>query len=252
MDRFNRYYFFGLSNFLAAFGGGLILGKATNVLSTPYLHGGSILAFFIGTVLGLFFIKKIPKEKTAFFTRFFSLAGGFISFSLYLIFSSFSEHNVLSGIASVVFFLLLSIRFMFWFYSRVKRASLSSGHQQSIALVEFGYYAGTVAGLLIWEKIFPDLSISMALIFDALLQLLAGIGDWISNNSVLPKEESSTDNKLREISQFSKSWALKLSNSIVLLTVGVQVLIFNAAHHLEQINTNILGAFYWGCFFGLF
>ena len=41
----SRYYLFSISNILAAFGGGLILGKATDVIMNPALHGGSILAF---------------------------------------------------------------------------------------------------------------------------------------------------------------------------------------------------------------
>ena len=48
----SRYYIFAVSNFLAALGGGLLLGKASNVIVSPsYLHGGSLLAFFIGTIL---------------------------------------------------------------------------------------------------------------------------------------------------------------------------------------------------------
>ena len=57
-----NYYFFSLSNLIAAFGGGLILGKGVGIINLPYLQGGSILAFFIGTIFGLLFLQFIPER----------------------------------------------------------------------------------------------------------------------------------------------------------------------------------------------
>ena len=67
------YYLFSISNLIAAFGGGLILGKGVDVIQQPYLHGGSVLAFFIGTVLGLLFIQFIPKNLSKILAPLFSI-----------------------------------------------------------------------------------------------------------------------------------------------------------------------------------
>ena len=82
----SHYYLYALSNLLAAFGGGMILGKGMGVINTSYLQGGSILAFFVGTVLGLVFLQAIPKKLSIIFARGFSIAGGFTSLILLSIF----------------------------------------------------------------------------------------------------------------------------------------------------------------------
>jgi len=70
---------FALSNLMAAFGGGMILGKGVKIIDTPYLQSGSLLAFFIGTVLGLVFLQSIPKKFSKFMGRLFSIFGGLLT-----------------------------------------------------------------------------------------------------------------------------------------------------------------------------
>jgi hypothetical protein len=53
-----RYYFFSFSNFIAALGGGMILGKGVGIIDQPFLQGGSILAFFCGNYAGTFFLTN--------------------------------------------------------------------------------------------------------------------------------------------------------------------------------------------------
>lgn len=51
----SRYYLFSISNLLAAFGGGLILGQGLGVIDIPYLQHGSVLAFLLGQYSVLYF-----------------------------------------------------------------------------------------------------------------------------------------------------------------------------------------------------
>lgn len=129
----NRYYLFALSNFLAAFGGGMILGKGISVINIPYLKGGSILAFFVGTILGLIFLQSIPKKWSEAIARWFSLFAAISSLGLLYIFTNYQTDSHLVDTAGLIFFIVLSIRFGFWFFSRVLRASAAAGQQQNIA-----------------------------------------------------------------------------------------------------------------------
>ena len=70
----NPYYLPAFSNLMAAFGGGIILGKGVGIIDSPYFHNGSILAFFIGTVLGLVFLQSIPKQISKFAAPFFAIS----------------------------------------------------------------------------------------------------------------------------------------------------------------------------------
>ncbi|MFC3908555.1 hypothetical protein ACFORL_05630 [Legionella dresdenensis] len=244
----SRYYLFSISNLIAAFGGGLILGKATDVIKTPYLHGGSILAFFVGTILGLLFIQLLPKKLSKTIAPSFSVGCSLVSVILFYVYYNYSQNHYLSGYPSVIFFILLTLRFTFWFYSRVKRASESSGYQQSIAWVEFGYYAGMVLGLIFWKILNLDVSLEMALLIDAAFQFIAGSIDIYSFSlKTRPANISASPAQTVKVEQFSSDWCSRLSKSVIFLTVGVQVVIFSAAHYLSQtISTYLLATFYFG------
>jgi hypothetical protein len=242
----SRYYLFSVSNLIAAFGGGLILGKATNIIKTTYLHGGSILAFFIGSVLGLLFINLIPKKASNFCAKFFSIGCSFVSIVLYYFYQAFSINGLLSDWPAIGFFAFLCIRFSLWFYSRVIRASIAAGYQQSIAWVEFGYYAGMVLGLVFWDILDISLALPIALLVDAAFQLFAGLLDVFSFYS---KNNSNKGTQTAQQPQNAESSNLcsRLSVSVILLTVGAQVVLFNAAHYLSHsISTYILASFYFG------
>lgn len=246
------YYLFSISNLFAAFGGGLILGKGTDVINYPSLQGGSILAFFIGTIIGLLFLQLIPNKISKFIANFFSIGGGFTSLILFYIYQNYSFIGKMDGTSALIFFLLLSVRFGLWFYSRVMRASIASGNQQSIAWVEFGYYIGMVLGLIIWKFININIGLSAALIIDAIFQFLAGTLDLKSfkvNNGFLDKSENKTqnDDNNNETTLYSSKWCWKLSFSVVFITVGVQVIIFNMAHNVTgEFGSYILATFYFG------
>lgn len=246
-----RYYLFSISNLLAAFGGGLILGKGAGIIHYPYLQGGSILAFFIGTILGLVFLQFIPKKSSNFISQFFSISCGITSLILFYIYQNHSLNGNINGISALVFFLLLSVRFGFWFYSRVMRASIATSHQQSIAWVEFGYYIGIVLGLVIWKLFDIPIGLGTALIIDAIFQFMAGILDLINvriGNSSLEKSKEETPLITdHSFVQYSHEWCWKLSRTVVLLTIGVQVVIFNTAHFIaDSFGSYILATFYLG------
>lgn len=246
-----RYYLFSISNLIAAFGGGLILGKGAGVIDVPYLHGGSILAFFIGTILGLVFLQFIPERLSKLLAKSFSISCGMTSFILFYIYQHYSYSGKLTGTVALIFFLLLSIRFSFWFYSRVMRASKASSHQQSIAWVEFGYYLGMVLGLIIWKLLGINVGLGTALVIDTICQLIAGILDL--RNFKL--EKASFDKLKQETqvipepqsTQYSSKWSWNLASAVVFLTIGVQVVIFNTAHNVaETFGSYILATFYFG------
>tara|TARA_Y100000588_G_scaffold394902_1_gene518193 strand:+ start:5030 stop:6283 length:1254 start_codon:yes stop_codon:yes gene_type:complete len=248
-----RYYFFSISNFFAAFGGGLILGKATDVIINPLLHGGSILAFFIGSLLGLSLLQVIPKKNSSLVTQTFSFGCGFISLMMYFTFALTSKNGTLDGLYGTLFFCLLTIRFSFWFFSRVKRASESSGKNQSIAWVEFGYYIGMVLGLITFDITGFRISLISALILDVILQSISGLLDIkafrIRDSLIKEKIDTSkpTDIKANPAVTKINFWCFRMASSVVALTVGIQVIIFHFAHLAPpMLTSSILAFFYTG------
>lgn len=249
-----RYYLFALANFLAAFGGGMILGKGIGVISTTFLvRGGSILAFFVGTVLGLFLLQFIPNKWSKPLSYSFSFFGAAASLMTLYVFENYSVDGKISSCAALIFFFLLSIRFGFWFYSRVSRAACAAGEQQKIAWVELGYYGGMALGLIIWEFVEVDLFLGTALIIDAILQFGAGFIDIIANRFIKPPtlRQEPRDNQApaKQIVPLAnqENWHWRLTIAVVLLTIGIQVVTFSVAHQVsERFGYYILAFFYVG------
>lgn len=249
----SRYYLFSISNLLGAFGGGLILGKATDVITNPILHGGSILAFFIGSVLGLSLLQIIPKKSTPLITQTFSIGCGLVSLVMFFTYTLTSDNGILSGNYGIVFFILLTIRFSLWFFSRVKRASESSGKEQSIAWVEFGYYFGMVLGLALWNITGVAISLVSALILDVILQTCAGLLDIKgflikeSKSDIAEHTRTPTTSINTTYEENNSDWCKKMAFSVVALTVGIQVIIFHFAHLAPSMQTTyMLAVFYSG------
>lgn len=226
----------------------MLLGKATRVISTPYLHGGSMLAFFIGSLLGLAFIKSIPSGFARKVAQFFSLDCSLVSFSMLCIFQSYSINARIDSMAGMLFFILLCLRFSLWFYSRVKRAEVSAGHHQSVAWVEFGYLFGMVNGLVFWDILNFPISLPLALAVDLAFQFCAGcieLYTFKQKTSVGPSERDDTRLQPALTSQTNAHLCNQLSRAIVLLTVGVQVTLFHLAHQVGAgMSTYLLATFY--------
>ncbi len=244
------YYLFSLSNFIAAFGGGMILGNGINVIRIPYLKNGSVLAFFIGSVLGLILLQLISKKLWNSVGRWFSLFGSLTSVALLIIFKKNEIDFSLSGTSGLIFFLLLSARFAFWFYSRVLRASYVAGKQQRIAWVELGYYFGMIIGLIIWKLIKLDISFGIMLSIDILLQFIAGIFDLFANhNSIVQKKSITSMIEIKPMLERVSEW--RLVGSVVFLTIGIQVVIFSITSKMpEHFAPMIFAVYYFGVAMG--
>jgi hypothetical protein len=246
----NQYYFYSFSNFLAAFGGGMILGKGIGAINVPFLQGGSVQAFFVGSVLGLGLLQFFPKKWAAIIPPIFSSLAAATSLILLFLFKNYSFLGKLDDTPAIIFFLLLCIRFGFWFYSRVLRASLAAGKQQKIAWVELGYYTGMISGLIIWKFLGITIGMIAALALDAALQFSAGALDLIAK-SIFSTARSSqkiiiaTPRQIQSINTKKNLWVWRLASAVMLLTVGIQVVIFSLAHHVSEYFSSYIIAFYY-------
>lgn len=241
----SRYYLFSLANFLAAFGGGMILGKGVGVIDNVALHGSSVLAFLMGSVFGLGLLQYL--EVSSKVRSGFSVGGALASMVLLAIFIGHADDGKVSDIYGWLFFIFLCIRFGFWFYSRVLRASAASRGQQKIAWVEFGYYSGIVLGLLIWSLCQIEIDMSTALMLDIFLQLVAGLIDIINAETQPSNNVKTAQHQNITIAKQKNTWSIRLMFAVVLLTIGIQVIIFYLAHRsFDDMSPYILACFYLG------
>lgn len=124
--------------------------------------------------MGLIFLQLVPKKFANHIGQMFSIFGGITSLFLFFIFYKYSINGEIYSLPASAFFFLLSVRFGFWFYSRVLRAANSAGFKKRIAWVEFGYYGGIILGLIIWQILNFEIALSSILIIDAFMQFIAG------------------------------------------------------------------------------
>ena len=234
----NRYRLLSFGNFLAAIGGATVLGKGILCMhQDTVFEDGSVLAFFVGTVLGMAFLLWIPKRWSGPMARWFSIGGAVSSLALLCIFATFAVDGKLAGAAAAPFFALLSIRFGLWFYSRVLRAATVADQRQRIAWIELGYYVGMVVGLVVWKILGLDFGMVVTLVLDASLQLAAGIIDLSDSKDW----ETKVDNE----SAGPEVW--RLIGAVVFLTIGIQVVTFSLSHEVTRgFGPYVLGVFYFG------
>lgn len=249
----NNYHLYALSNLLTAFGGGMILGQGISIINSSYLQGDSILAFFVGSVLGLGFLQFFPRGWIRAIPAIFSILTAFSAFILLTLFKLYNINGKLSDIPALLFFGVLCIRFAFWFYSRVSRASISAGQNQQIAWVELGYFTGMILGLIIWKFLGIALTIEAIFILDILLQLMAGLIDLFiivknrKNSTTQLNQQhnihtTTVDSKKQNSKQF---WIWRLASAIVFFTIGIQVIIFSLAHQVSEWFSSYIIAFYY-------
>jgi hypothetical protein len=256
------------ANLLAAFGGGTILARGIGVLKGTAFQEGSLLAFLVGTVVGLAFYRLIPSRLSTPVSQWFSVAGAVASaglLTLYVGFANPTTGRLAPGLIATAFFSLLVIRFAFWFYSRVMRANRASEEEQGIAWVELGYYGGAAAGLVVWGLLATSVDITVALGVDIALQVLAGGMDLLAYRSLsiqevaqsspqpsveterpVPAQAQQPDQKVSvPDGSIRRCWTLV--TVVALLTIGTQVVLFDMAHHTrEDFAPYILACFYLG------
>ena len=247
------FYLFALSNFLAAFGGGTILGKGINVLHLSFLKNGFVLAFLFGTTLFFFFRTFVPKKISRVVERWFSVLCSLTSIGLLTIFLQYSVHGKLFALwPGVAFFALLSIRFALWFYSRTLRISRVAAQQHTIAFVELGYYVGMITGMVIWPLFGLGVGMAAALMIDVGLQLCVGVIDlytYYINPPTYPNihSEDLSFPVNEHLESIDVGWCWRLVLSAALLGVGTQGVIFDLAHYFsENFSPYILACFYLG------
>lgn len=239
----------GLANLFAAFGGGAVLGKGINVISLSFIQLGSLVAFFLGTALGLFILYGVLKGRGRGADIWIAVLGSLSSvglFCLYL-FGQNSDGTIGGGIG-ILFFLLLCVRFSFWFLSRVLRSdrfSLSS--VRAIPFIEGLFHSGTIISLgLISADLLPWKGLASILLVDGLAQGVAGGLDFIGlrrlNTSLKPVSEENGKAPVRYQRQKAKFWMAVVV--FCLATVWCQVVLFHFAHLLPRFGTDILAAFY--------
>lgn len=240
----NRSYFLVPANFLAAIGGGIIISAGINE--------GTILAFFIGAVMGFSLSRFLPKHWVKVIAPWLSLTVGVISLLLLASFEIYDVKEPLTGIARVIFICVLSLRFGLSFFSRAWRSQIVGSEPQGVALIELGYYTGMGVGLLVWGI----RGLFTALLVDAALQTIAGLIDLGSMRKRRPlqtkeQEENpasgATDEETVDKIPFDYQLYRRIALAIVCLTVGFQAVSFSlSGWDLGPGKTRILACFYVG------
>lgn len=189
----------------------------------PLLQGDSLLAFLLGTILGLVFLSLISKTWTPKLPGPLSLVAACIACVLFWLLHINGDRNELNGVVAWSFFFLLSFRFCAWFLARVLRSDISSGHGQKISWVELSYLSGIVLGLAVWQRSGMSASISQALLIDAALQCVAAGFDFYFLRRYLPYLPEAaliTSAKSESKIRFNFIWYTYLAAAVVFMTVG--------------------------------
>ena len=217
----NRNIALGFANFLAAFGGGTVLGAGVSVLKGTVYNNSSVLAFFVGAVIGIALLRWLPTKMAERLSDWLSILGGCSSVVLFAILGS--GVVVTKDPWATVFFAVLTIRFAFWFYSRVLRAANVARSPNNISWVELGYYSGIILGLVVWKLLGVSISFAIILVIDAILQIIAGIID-IAVRSLRRLDEEKLDSKPSVPPQEQGPVPYGSMFAAAFITVGVQVI----------------------------
>jgi hypothetical protein len=253
-----RYYLLAFANFLAAIGGGAILSSGHESLKDSSLHNGPIVAFFVGTLIGLVFQLLVSERRSRSIAPWFSVAVGPASLMLAWFFKVYAVDERLRGAAAFFFVALLSVRYALWFFSRAMRAQTAGSTKHGIALIELGYYSGMVFGLVVQEV--EKYGMLTALLVDAMLLPAAGLIDLANANGRKASENAPSDSREAEGSPhkdsgvrivakvpFDSSWYWRLTAAVVCLTIGFQAVAFSLNHQDEGLSsTYVFACFYSG------
>ncbi len=249
----NFFYALGVANFITALGGGAVLGKAMHVINFSFAQLGSLVAFFFGTALGLFFLFGPLKERRGKADLLIAFFGSISSISLYFIFRYYSHLNEnIEGISGAIFFILLCIRFAFWFLSRVLRSDrMALESKRAVPLLEGLFHLGTIVSLTLLATGIISFNLLYILIIDAFSQFFGGIIDWlIYKRHIATQNFSPQKSNEAPLVQKQKGYTAILILQILvfsLLTVMIQVILFYITHLVSTETGNIiLASFYLG------
>jgi hypothetical protein len=237
-DKF-RYLILALAtaNFLAAFGGGAILGQASDAFRTPR---NTVETFLIGSTLGLGLLVCLRSKWSHWLSRsggWFSFAAGLTSLvAAVVLFFHTSDGNP-NDLGGQGVYALLSIRFSLWFVARVLRPDAAAGRQQKIGWVELSYYLGVFSGLLttVWvnhvlanDRVWAPRITLCVLALDCVLQSIVGCVDLVARR-YSPDEPSPAHAGPPDTAPqpYNLGWYARAVTALVALTIGTQAVIFS-------------------------
>jgi hypothetical protein len=214
------------ANFLAAFGGGSILGMADDAFKTPR-H--TVETFLLGTTLGLglLFLLRSKLFRGAHLTgAWFSFAGGTVSLITAAILWQHLADSQHDDNAAWAIYLLLSLRFGLWFVARVQRPDIVAGRRRKIGWIELCYYLGVISGIVFAGTLQDRLNlIQLVLFLDCLSQWVAGFFDLLARRRA-PAATVADAAEAVEPLPYNLSWYTRAVLAVVTLTVGTQAVTF--------------------------
>ncbi|MFK8139415.1 MAG: hypothetical protein AB8E15_13730 [Bdellovibrionales bacterium] len=225
-----------ISNFISAFGGGSILGKASGILSIFGISVGSIFAFFVGTILGLFLLDLIQKKFSESAPKWMSLLGGICSLILIAI---FQLDQFDSNVISIFFLMVLCLRFCFWFLARIYRSNMASSNKNLLPIFEGSYVLGTICGILVFSFAGSGLSLLTILIVDLITQLIS----FLFDKKILIQEKLAKKN----IKVSANKKMVLLISIFCLISIACQVSLFQISK-LVPSGYLLIVVFYIGMF----
>lgn len=236
----------GLANFIVAFGGAAVLGKAIGVVDLSFIQLGSLVAFFFGTVFGLIFLLKI---KSAASDLYVGVCGAISSLVLLVIWSVFSKEGSVSGVVGGFFFLVLCVRFGFWFLSRILRSDrVSATNKESIPLIEGLFHSGTIVSLLMVASGFAFDVLRTVLLVDIVAQALGFLID--RRCAALGSAAQPAGHSTTEQAPAQAHWHRALNAptmALCALTILIQVHVFHLAQFAPaSVMPAIIAVFYGG------
>lgn len=237
-----------IGNFVAALGGGRILGMSSSALF-PSWHTAPFVAFLLGTPIGLMVLRLLPDNRKALGTI-LSAVAAVCSVLLLMSYSLLGGKPPASRFTEAVIFAILCTYFGVWLVARVLRVRAAAGH---IAYVEMSYYLGMICGLLAVHvhiggaaKPLIDLPTALGLnvilqggaaLIDAYTVILIRRADAARAGEVkIEPSPSSVDDQLAYTRDLAVWPANALMVALIAVTIGTQMVIFGFASDIALGN----------------
>lgn len=237
----------GIANLITAFGGGAVLGSSIKIISISFIDVSSLLAFFVGTLLGLLFLFKpsLIKNTEDWLLPIFGSLSSCVLF--YLLYKYSDSSGRMLNISGLFFFIVLSLRFSFWFLSRIVRSdTMSTYSKSSVPFIEGLFHLGTIISLVLFALGFIKISLYEILIVDVIAQLISAVFDKIADIQEAELKKDISKKQLKSSSLFKK----ELIILVLLLSIStfiIQVSYFHFVHMLpHRLGLISLAVFYLG------
>jgi hypothetical protein len=221
---------FAIANFLAAFGGGLVLSmglKSVTIYGAS--HNETILALLLGSCLSLLVSKFLPGAWKTSASRYFAWSAALVAATLLV--SLPDGHQGAGPGLQAFLFALLCAHFSLIFLTRSLRLNAFAGDQMKMAFIDLAYYVGLILGLL------TDFGAMQLLSVDIGSQALAGFIDGVAFSRL--GSPTSTRDALPLLG--ASRWFARLCTTLTALTVGTQISLFSWVHQLRTATPPRIG-----------